>query len=974
MNTPESAAPSLTVHHLRTEHLENPLGLAERRPRLSWKISAPGRNVRQAAYQVQVAPSTAQLESGANLLWDSGKVASDRSLSILYAGPPGQSGQRYHWRVRVWDQADRPSPWSTPAWWELGLLAESEWTAAWIEAGWDEDPHAFNPCPFFRRTFTLDGPLLSARLYITAHGLYEAWLNGRRVGDQLFTPGYTAYDRRLQYQVYDVTALLHEGENALGAILGDGWYRGKVYITGSRNVYGARLGLLALLKIRTPAGLQTVATGPDWKAATGPLLKSDMKDGEIYDARLEMPGWCRPGFDDRAWQGVRTPAHPKNHLVASMGVPVRRKEVFSPQAILHTPKGETVLDFGQNLAGVVRMKVSGPAGATVRLQHGETLDKDGNFTIANLLLGQPRAGKLPPFQEVHYTLKGEGEETYEPRFTVHGFRYVKVEGYPAEPTPADFQAVAIYSDMPPTGAFHCSDPLLTQLHHNVAWSMKGNFLDIPTDCPTRERAGWTGDAQIFTPSAAFLMDIYAFFRKWLHDLSLEQFPTGKVGNFVPNPYRLARGGFENFLKKLDGSAGWGDAAVIVPWELYWAFGDRRVLEEQYDSMKGWVDFVHNQARRVNWSRKLHPRYWLDPTYRARQAAIWDTGYHWGEWLEPGEGEGLKLPAGVIKRLFFGEPLVATAYFAHSARLLARTAGVLGKADDARKYAALAERVKAAYAAEFIAKDGRIRPDKQASYVRVLAFDLAPEALKPAIVDHLVRLVRAAGDHIGTGFLSTPLLCRVLSEHGRLDVAYDLLNQKTIPSWLYAVTKGATTTWETWEGIREDGDPQMSLNHYSPGSVISFLHQTVAGLSPAEPGYRAVAIRPQPGGGLTSACATLESPYGPLRSAWSLEDGCMRLAVTLPPNTRAVVHLPGAALPQVLESGLPLSAAEGVLHAEQTGPDTHLTLASGDYHFEYPTPQRGLSDRSQNGVETRTLDRHCEGGDLCRPKQSQTQPG
>jgi alpha-L-rhamnosidase len=940
MDTQQPLPQRIAVQKLRTEYLENPLGIDALKPRLSWQIASDWRNVRQSAYQVQAAQLESNLAQELYLLWDSGKVASDRSFSIPFGGTAGlQSRQRYYWRVRVWDQGGQASEWSQPAWWEMGLLEEKDWAAAsWIEVGWDEDPKAFKPCPFFRRSFTLDQPVRSARLYITAHGLYEAWLNGQRVGDQVFTPGYTPYDLRLQYQVYDVTALLRQGENALGAILGDGWYRGKVYIFNSRNVYGTRLGLLAQLVVETADGRKvTIATGPDWQSAAGPLIKSDMRDGEVYDARLEMPGWCSPGFDPgasgagAAWKGVRVANHPKNTLVASMGVPVRRKETFHP-VVLKTPDGQTVLDFGQNLAGVVRFRVSGPRGATVRLRHGEALNKEGNFTLSNLIMGKPEALEKNPFQEVRYTLKGEGVEEYEPRFTVHGFRYVQISGYPGEPAPDDFCAVAIYSDMPPAGTFECSDPLITRLHKNVEWSMKSNFLDLPTDCPQRERAGWTGDAQIFAPSASFLMDTRAFFCKWLKDLSLEQFPSGMLGNFVPNPYRLARGAATALFKKLDGSSGWGDAAVIIPWALYWAYGDVQFLERQYASMKAWVDYQHKQIRRVRWTKKFSLRYWLVGSYRKRQKLLWDTGYHWGEWLEPGRNAMKDASKAVLS----GYPVVATAYVVHSARILSKTAGLLGKAEDAEKYHKLAERVKKAYIAEFIGKDGRIEPDKQASYVRLLAFDLAPEELKPAIVDHLVRLVRDAGNHIGTGFLSTVFLCQVLAENGRLDVAYDLLTQKTIPSWLYAVTKGATTIWEAWEGIQEDGTvSKFSLNHYSPGAVVNFLHRTVAGIEAAEPGYRRITIHPRPGGELSSASATYESAYGLIASRWVKKYGRMSLEITIPANTRALVRLPGAMHLLVMESGVPLSQAGGVVNPTQVGDDAQFEVGSGVYKFEYP---------------------------------------
>ena len=935
MPSNEAEEHRIAVRNLRTEYQENPLGIDTRKPSLSWQVVSSKRSILQGAYRIQVAQTVEQLEAQAELLWDSGKIASDSSISVPYTGPEGQSRQRCNWRVMIWDQQDHPSDWSEAAWWELGLLGETAWKADWVEVDWEEDPQAFKPSPFFRRSFHLEQPIKSARLYITSHGLYEAWLNGQRVGDQVFTPGFTAYDKQLQYQVYDVTAELQTGENAIGVILGDGWYRGKVYSDAIRNVYGTRLGLLAVLVVENADGSQEyIGTDSDWKAANGPIVKSDMRNGEVYDARLELPGWCLAGFDDHTWKGVRLVPHAKDHLIASLGVPVRRKETFRP-TIVKTPKGETVLDFGQNLAGVVHMTVRGPRGTTVHLRHGETLDQDGNFTVSNMFARPPKEDNIPEFQEVRYTLKGEGEEEYEPRFTVHGFRYVKLEGYPGEPDPEDFYSVAIYSDMPPTGSFECSDLMINQLHKNVEWSMKGNFLDLPTDCPTRERAGWTGDAQIFTPSASFLMDTRAFLRKWLRELSIEQFLNGKVGNFVPNPYRVIEGVLTRLLKKLDGSSGWGDVAVMMPWALYWAYGDIQVLVEQYDSMKGWVDYVQSQAKRVNWSKWFKPRYWFDSNYRAQQQYIWDTGYHWGEWLEPSGGSPFNLIRDMIQRMLFGSSVVATAYLAHSAQLVAQTAALLGKQADTKKYQALAEKVKTAYVETLIGQDGRIKPDKQASYVRVLAFDLAPQALKPVITGHLVRLVRAAGNHIGTGFLSTPYLCHVLSENDQLDVAYDLLNQKTIPSWLYAVTKGATTIWETWEGINEDGKPQMSLNHYSPGSVINFLHRKVAGLDAAEPGYKRINIHPQPGGGLTHARAAYESVYGLIVSEWTLEDHTMQMNVTIPANTQAEVHLPGAILSEVKEGGIPILQSEGVMNLDPLEKVTRVEVGSGVYQFEYP---------------------------------------
>lgn len=917
-----------TITHLRCDYLENPLGIDNPQPRFAWQLVSNERAAVQSAYQLVV-------KDAAGSVWDTGKVGSVRSLHVPYGGTSLISGQRYTWAVRIWDGHGAPSAWSEGASFEMGLLSASDWQARWIEPIELEDPLAFKPCPYLRREFSAEDGLQSARLYITAHGLYEAWLNGARVGDQVFTPGCTPYDLRLQYQVFDVTSQLAAGANALGVILGDGWYRSKTGIANLRNVYGMHLGLLAQLVIRYIDGsTQVVASDGDWRSATGPLLKSDLKDGEVYDARLEFTGWDYPGYADAAWHAVRVADYPLINLSASLGVPVRRHETFTPVAILHTPNGETVLDMGQNLAGVVRMRVQAPAGTVIKLSHGETLDRDSNFTMANLNLNLGLS-KDPLLQEVHYTCRGDGPEVYEPHFTVHGFRYVRVEGLPSEPVPEQFTAVAIYSDMAPTGEFECSNPLVNQLMHNILWSMKGNFLDIPTDCPTRERAGWTGDAQIFARTGSFLMETAPFFVKWLRDLELEQSPNGMVSNWVPNPQRPL-GKRRGLLAALEGSSGWGDAAVIIPWVLYQVYGDARILETQYNSMRAWVEYERRAAQVTPWYKWFNPALWLSATRRAHQQFIWDTKYHWGEWLEPDESYGLKTPLGILKRMLFGAPLVASAYYAHSCELLAEAARVLGKEEDARMYDELAGAIRSAYAAQFIRADGRIKPDKQASYVRAMALDLVPEAQQAAVLGHLVRKIRESGTHIGTGFLSTPFLCPVLAANKQLELAYELLNQTTIPSWLYAVTKGATTIWESWTGITPDGAVSGSHNHYSYGAVASWLVQTVAGIEIGAPGYQQILIQPSPGGGLTWARASYRSLYGEIATGWDISGGRFRLRVVIPPNTRATVRLPQAtAAAEVTESGLPLEKATGIAGWREDKGATVIELGSGEYAFSYP---------------------------------------
>jgi alpha-L-rhamnosidase len=918
------AMSSLRVQDLRCDYQLNPLVIDSQQPRLSWKLISNQRDAIQSAYQIQVRDRQGKL-------WDTGKVFSNQSLHIPYRGPALRSRQRCFWRVRVWDSNDRPSAWSEPGWWEMGLLHATDWQAQWIEPDWVEDAAAFNPSPYLRASFTLRARPVSAHLYVTAHGLYEASLNGQRVGDAYFTPGYSSYHHRLYYQTYDVSDLLHGSENVAGVILGDGWYRGSLGITSQRNTYGQRLGLLWQLVVSYADGSEQVIVSDErWRATTGPILSSDLKAGEVYDARLEMPGWDQPGFDASRWRGVRVAKYSLENLVTAPAPPVRRKERFVPVKILTTPAGETVVDMGQNFSGVVQLSVNGPAGTTIRLRHGEALDKDGNFTMDHLGIGPIFPA---PSQTVSYTLRGGGEEVYTPFFTVHGFRYVKVEGFPGTPTPENFTGIALYSDLPMTGTFACSDPRLNQLQHNILWSQKSNFLEIPTDCPTRERAGWTGDAQIYAPTASFLMQTAGFFRKWLRDLAVEQEPDGRVPLIIPSPVG-AESSLPGPVTLLNGSAGWGDAAVILPWTLYQVYGDQRILEEQYASMKAWVNYQRRQAH-----DKYNPQGHTAPRYQERtpleyELYLWDTNYHWGEWLEPDDP---------VPGLLFGEwtpevaqilsaPHIATAYFAYSTRLLAETARILGNEEDAREYGALFEKIRQAFITEFVGENGQLTPDKQSSYVRALAFDLIPEHLRPAATQRLVELIQEAGTHLGTGFLSTPYLCPVLGNNGHLDLAYALLMQDTPPSWLYAVKKGATTIWESWNGIDEEGNPHSSLNHYSYGAIGNWLYQVVAGIAPGAPGYRHIIFQPQPGGGLTFASATYQSLYGEIATSWQIDGERFQLNVSVPANATATVVIPSRLGRQITEGGVALESAVGVRGVMREQEATSIEIGSGMYTF------------------------------------------
>ncbi|NOZ28373.1 MAG: family 78 glycoside hydrolase catalytic domain [Chloroflexi bacterium] len=891
-----SSAPSLLVTNLRCEYKVNPLGIDVTRPRLSWQIEAPGRNVIQAAYQIRVAPSADALTSGEDLLWDSGKVASEESIHRVYEGPSLRSGQRCYWQVRVWDRDDRPSDWSEPAFWEMGLLSPEDWQAKWIEPDLDEDTSIPQPCPMLRTAFTVNGAVKSARAYVTSLGLYEMELNGRRVGDQLFTPGWTSYHKRLQYQTYDVTEYLQPGENAIGVTLGDGWYRGYLAFEGKRNTYGEKLALLLQIRIVYEDGrVEMVCSDESWKSSTGPIRMSDIYKGEIYDARLEKPGWSQAGYDDSTWSGVRVVEHSKEILVAPAGPPVRRIQEIRPVEIIRTPAGELVFDMGQNMVGWVRLSVHGDPGTVITLRHAEVLDQEGNLYTENLRSAD---------QTDRYILKGEGEETFEPHFTFHGFRYVAVEGYPGEPTLDDLTGIVIHSDITPTGHFECSHPLINQLQHNIVWGQKGNFLDVPTDCPQRdERLGWTGDAQVFARTACFNMDVAAFFTKWLRDLALDQREDGNVPWVIPNALGPANAG----------SAAWGDAAAIVPWTIYLCYGDRRILESQYESMKAWVEYIRAQAG---------------------DEYLWNTGFHFGDWLS------VTSPDARWPNAATDFDLIATAYFAYSTSIVQRTAQILGKEEDAREYADLLAKIRQAFREEFVTGRGRLSPNTQTAYVLALAFDLLSEEQRPEAARRLVEDIRRRDNHLSTGFVGTSYLCHVLSRMGYLDVAYTLLNQETYPSWLYALQWGATTIWERWDGIKPNGefqDPSMnSFNHYAFGAIGHWLYSVVAGIDvdPDRPGYKHIRIQPHPGGGLTHARATLHSMYGPIESSWELTEDRFHLSVSIPANTHATVRLPHAILEQVTESGRPLREAEGITRAKQTQDAVLVEIGSGRYDFVY----------------------------------------
>jgi alpha-L-rhamnosidase len=883
---------------LKTEYQKDPLGLDVAKPRFSWRINSPARGAGQSAYEIRVAADRDALRGSRSLIWDSGKIGSPQSIFVSYGGPALQSRTRYFWQVRLWDERGADLGWSQVANWEMGLLSPAEWSADWISPAAHEAGES-RASPMLRRDFDLRGSVVSARAYVTSHGLYELFVNGKRVGDELMTPGWTSYSHRLQYQTYDVTKLLKTGRNAVGAVLGDGWYRGVIGFTGTRDHYGDRLALLCQLEVTYSDGhRETIGSDARWKTLPGPILNSQIYDGETYDARLERPGWNADGYDDAGWAPVEVITASKEILVASQGPAVRRINELVPIRIFKTPSGDAVVDLGQNMVGWARLKVKGPAGTMVTLRHAEVLDKNGNLYTDNL-----RSAKAT----VRYTLSGKGTEIFEPHFTYQGFRYIAVSGYPGKLARDSITGITLHSDMALTGTFATSRPLIDQLQHNIQWGQKGNFLDVPTDCPQRdERLGWTGDAQVFTPTAAFNMDVDGFFSKWLKDLAADQLDTGSIPFVVPDVLSSSD-------RPIAGAAGWGDAATVIPWEVYLAYGDKRVLEDQYGSMRRWVEYEQS---------------------RAGADEIWDGDTHFGDWLDffsVGTGSS------------FGSTstdLIATAYFAHSTDILQRTARTLGKDKDAARYADSLGKIKAAFQRKFVAPDGTVGAGTQTAYVLALDFELVSDELRAAAAQKLAADVRARG-HLTTGFLGTPRLLSVLTRFGYLDEAYLLLNREQFPSWLYPVKRGATTIWERWDGIKPDGtfeDKGMnSFNHYAYGAVGSWMYQTLGGINidPGAPGYAHFVIQVQPGGGFTHARTEHDSPFGTIRTDWILKGGRMNLNVVIPANSAAMLRVPRTQIADVTESRRPIRLGDGITGARQEAEGAVLELGAGQYRFSYP---------------------------------------
>ncbi|KAF7449968.1 alpha-L-rhamnosidase A [Pyrenophora tritici-repentis] len=890
---------------LRTNRLLRPLGIDAFPVEFSWQLTAKedACNITQSFYELQVSTSLS-FESEA-IVWDSGKIATSKkpSLTAIYAGDSVKSRTRYYWRLRVWDQFEETSDdtWDTAeqAWFETGLLQPSDWKASWIGAPamkTTEISAKDDRVIYLSRNLQLAQTPVRVRAYATACGWYKLFVNEHNVTGTALVPRWTPFDQFTEYQTYDIADYLKTGENVISVVVADGRFKGQIGATEGRCRYGDRLSALVQLEVNTDDGSTvTFCTDETWRSVKGPIVRSDPVWGEHTDFRIsvEWLGKCDTLSSNLAEKvTVLT-----KKLIAEEVERVEEVMRLSPKDVLRAPSGVQIVDFGQNFAGIMAIKLRGRAGSKVTMTYSEVLSSNGELNIDYLKLPV-----LPHIVQRDVVTLGDDAAEFQPWFTIHGFRYAEVQGLDYDLSPSDIQGIVLASNFPNTGSFTCSDARLNKLYQNIVWGARSNFTDIPTDCPTRERMGWTGDIQVFSPTATLLFDSQNFLRRFLRCVAAEQNADGTINPYIPSGESEFSNGQVSLMSKMmritSGSTGWGDASTMVPWTLYMYYNDEVVLSRQYDSMKRWVNSLAGRARdKMSWGR------WLFNKFGAGcgdlEHYIVDTGFSYGEWLRAGSGF-----LTLVKEVLFPSAAVSTAYLANSSRLLSNIAKILGKQDDADHYLALSQKTSEAWRSAFVRRGGsRIAGDFQDDYVRALAFNLVEPEQKPAALERLVELITQAGYHLQTGFMSTGLLLPTLAEHGRSDIAYRLLMQDTVPSWLYPVSKGATTLWETWEGYDGKGNAKMSHNHYAFGSVAQWLHERVAGMKAVEPGYRKIRVEPLIGGGLTHAEASLKTPLGFAKSSWSLnrETGMVRLEIVIPPCATAEVVLAGSKI-ETIESG------------------------------------------------------------------------
>jgi len=869
----------IRVEGLRCEYLSEPVGIDVAQPRLSWILKSDAQGQKQTAYQILVSSSAEKLRAGQGDLWDTGKVVSDQSTYVVYAGQPLGSRARCWWKVRVWDKDNKPSSFSQTAWWELGFLENSDWKARWISAPGPADK-SVQPSPFFRKTLNITKSIKKARLYISGLGYYELYVNGKNLGDHVLDPAFTRYDRRVLYVTYDVTNELKNGKNAVGVVLGNGWYN--MHTICVWDFYKApwrdRPTVLCQLEVEYSDGSSiVVTTDSSWKVSTGPILFESIREGETYDARLEKPGWATIGYDDREWVPAQVAAGPKGKLAAQMLPAIKVNKTLKPIKLNEPKLGVYVFDMGQNMAGWARLKVAGPTGTKIVMRYGERLNPDGTLDQKDIAAHIKKGA----FQTDTYILKGEGTEVWEPRFAYHGFQYVEVTGLPSKPTLDTLRGLVVGTSFEQRGLFECSNELFNKIQQNTLWSYVSNFHGYPTDCPHREKNGWTGDAHLASETGLYNFNPETAYTKWMNDFKDEQRDSGELPGIVPTSgwgYQWGNG------------PAWDSAYVLIPWYMYQYRGDVRILAEHYDRLKRYVDYLTSKA----------------------ENHIVTIGL--GDWV----------PA----KTATPEKVTSTGYYYRDALIVSKIATLLGKQEDAKKYAELAAQIKEAFNREFFdQKTGLYAGGTQTVMSCALYHGLVDPREQDRVVKNLVVNIDSQGGHLDAGILGTKYLLNSLTDNGRADVVYRMATQTTFPSWGRWIEQGATTLWECWDG-------SASRNHIMFGHISAWFYQALAGINfdPDGVGFKKIIIRPNPVGDLTWVRAEHQSPYGLIRSSWQRKGEKFTLEVTIPVNTTATIYVPSSDAESVTEGDRPASAAKDMQFMGIEGKYAVFAVGSGKYRF------------------------------------------
>ncbi len=885
---------SIIIEDLRCEYRRNPLGISNKRPRLSWKLKSTERNQKQTAYRILVASKKDLIEQNIGDLWDSNKIYSNQTNNIIYNGTDLKSRQICWWKVMAWDKDGIPSNWSKISFWTMGLLNKEEFQGKWIFY----DTHQYNedkdlilpPSPYLRKEFSINKEILRGTVYITGLGLFELYINGKRIGNDIFTPGWTDPKHRVYYLTYDVTDVLKNGKNAIGVILGDGWYAGYVgfgllmNIRNGREYYGKNPALLLQLEIEYQNGeTEIIKTDDTWKANIGPIRYSDLLMGEKYDATKELIGWSEPGYDDSEWKDVQVKEEITGSIESYPTEPVRVIKEIKPVEIRKLKDGVFIVDMGQNFAGKIRLRVKGKRGTEIVIRTAEMLNKDGSLMTENLRKARST--------DIYILAGDEKEEVWEPHFTYHGFRYIEITGFPGVLDKESITGLVLSSDLEVTGSFECSDELVNQIYRNIVWTQQANFIDIPTDCPQRdERIGWCGDAQIFIKSATYNRDVVTFFEKWITSLNDEQWPDGNYPNYTPDPFKVDK----------SSSPGWRDAGIICPYTIYKVYNDIQIIEKHYPKMKAFIEFLKNRTDKNLLAIK-------EPCF--------------GDWLHLGP----ETP----------NDLIANLYYFYDLKLMKEMALAIGKVDDAKRCSELSEMAREAFLKKYINENGLFINETQTAYAMALYIGILPIDMQNKAAQRLFELIKEAGWHLDTGFLGIKHLLPALSKFGYNDVAGRLISDKTFPSWGYEILNGATTIWERWDSYTiEKGfqNPEMnSFSHYAFGSVCEWIFGYLAGIDTDGPGFRNIIIKPHPCKQFPFVKAEYDSINGKISVYWEQKDKIFELKVSIPCNVSATIYLPARNPESVEESGKKIDGKDIKFLGMEKGYGVY-SVGSGEYHF------------------------------------------